>query len=145
MTWIISPEDFDHGIFFWNLTTNLAGVVGLYDEPPGKDGKEVSSTELESRRQLIWAMLGLDWAGDVIAGVVRQPIDGKDFIQRRLTLEVHVRILRFVWGIGAVDFYKVELPGTVGCELDPTDGWPTNPVLSVYNPDARPLHYPSRP
>ncbi|EGG04835.1 uncharacterized protein MELLADRAFT_88549 [Melampsora larici-populina 98AG31] len=58
----IAPDDFDHGIFFWGLTSNLASMVGLFQEPPGFDQPQ-SMVELESRRQLASAILELDGQG----------------------------------------------------------------------------------
>lgn len=100
-----SPQDLDHGLFFWSLTTNLAATVGLFNEPPGFDAKEVTNVELESRRQMAWAIWALNWAGEAVVGQIRQPVD--------------------------FTIHPVKLPGTVDCVLDPNDGWPVDPLLAM--------------
>lgn len=99
----LAPDDLDHGIFFWGLTTNLASMVGLFQEPPGFDQPQ-SMIELESRRQLAAAVLEMDGAGGAMSARMRPPIN--------------------------FEYHTVKLPGTVGCELA-SDGWPTDILLAT--------------
>lgn len=51
------------------MTTSLAGLAGLFREPPGLDAAEVSEAELESRRQLAWFLLAFDWYDSLLEDV----------------------------------------------------------------------------
>ncbi|WAR56141.1 hypothetical protein PtB15_6B886 [Puccinia triticina] len=106
-----APENMDHGMIFWSLTTNLAMSAGLLREPPitdDEDHETLDATELESRRQLAWAILGLDWAGYSIASGTRP--------------------------YGDLDQITVQFPGTVisdATPLHPIDGWPLDPLVCL--------------
>ncbi|PLW11534.1 hypothetical protein PCASD_22718 [Puccinia coronata f. sp. avenae] len=106
-----APENVDHGMFFWSLTSSLAASAGLLQEPPISDDEELQTLdeiEVESRRQLAWAILALDWAGHSIAGGTR-PYQDPDQI-------------------------TVKIPGTVlspNTPLHPNDGWPLDPLLCI--------------
>ncbi|KNZ56148.1 hypothetical protein VP01_2485g5 [Puccinia sorghi] len=106
-----APENLDHGIFFWSLTSNLAISVGLFREPPIADDEDIETldeTEIESRRELAWSILALDWAGYVVANGKR-PLNDADQI-------------------------SVKFPGTVisrATKIDPADGWPENPLVCI--------------
>ncbi|KAI7961871.1 hypothetical protein MJO28_002360, partial [Puccinia striiformis f. sp. tritici] len=112
-----APENLDHGIFFWSLTSSLTLAAGLFREPPITDDEEIESldeTEIESRRQLSWSILSLDWwvyslgAGHAIADAVKP--------------------------CGDPDQIAVKLPGTVispATPLHPIDGWPLDPLVCV--------------
>ncbi|KAA1088586.1 hypothetical protein PGTUg99_000269 [Puccinia graminis f. sp. tritici] len=106
-----APENIDHGMIFWSLTTSSAMSAGLLREPPVSDDEDIKTldeTEIESRRQLAWAILGLDWAGYSIANGMRPN--------------------------GDPDQITVKFPGTVissATPLHPIDGWPLDPLVCI--------------
>ncbi|PLW57158.1 hypothetical protein PCANC_03099 [Puccinia coronata f. sp. avenae] len=106
-----APENFDHVLFFWSLTCNLAMSAGLLREPPITDDEDIENLdefEIESRRGLAWSILALEWAGCVVDGGFKTCC--------------------------SLDQIAVELPGTVvsaATSFHPIDGWPLDPFVCI--------------
>lgn len=72
-------------MFAWSTAAYLAGEIGLHDEPPvtadeaaaAERGEGPDKQEIESRRRLMWSVLGLEWAAGACCHKTWQLLDGQ--------------------------------------------------------------------
>ncbi|KNZ62651.1 hypothetical protein VP01_1241g1 [Puccinia sorghi] len=147
-----APENIDHGIFFWSLTSSLAMSAGLYREPPISDDENMETLdeiEVESRRQLAWSILGLECLSlNNAQSILSVFLSYKDSIQRLTTAHpceidylnmhehrrINYRIMSLHSFRSLVSQISVKIPGTVltpTTPLHPTDGCPLDPLLCI--------------